>query len=109
MEMDRILILTHNLPDGDAIGSALALTAGLRQKGKTVRATWSGDLSSCYSILTDAYEEEDFEPEHIISVDLAGVHLLPADTKKYGEMIVRERAAWRERHANSAARRSWQD
>ncbi len=87
MEMDRILILTHNLPDGDAIGSALALTAGLRQKGKTVRATWSGELSSCYSILTDAYEEEDFEPEHIISVDLAGVHLLPADTKKYGEMI----------------------
>ena len=87
MEMDRILILTHNLPDGDAIGSALALATGLRQKGKQVRATWSGQLSSCYHILTDAYESQKFEPEHIISVDLAGPHLLPEETKKYADVI----------------------
>ena len=87
MEMDRILILTHNLPDGDAIGSALALTAGLRQKGKKVRATWSGELSSCYHVLIDSYEDEDFEPEHIVSVDIAGVHLLPKETKHLGDNV----------------------
>ena len=87
MEMDRILILTHNLPDGDAIGSALALTAALRQKGKTVRATWSGELSSCYHVLTDAYADEEFEPDYIVSVDIAGVHLLPKETRDLGDKV----------------------
>ena len=87
MEMDKILILTHNLPDGDAIGSALALTAGLRQKGKKVRATWSGELSSCYHVLTDSYVDEDFVPEYIVSVDIAGTHLLPKETRHLGDRV----------------------
>lgn len=87
MEMDNILILTHKLPDGDTIGSALALTETLRAKGKRVRATWTGELSSCYSVLTGVYEDDLFEPDYIVSVDIAGVHLLPDDTKPLGDKI----------------------
>src|SRR5919205_44160 len=34
---DRVVIATHENPDGDAIGSMTAAAAGLRQLGKTVR------------------------------------------------------------------------
>jgi bifunctional oligoribonuclease and PAP phosphatase NrnA len=34
---DRVIISTHENPDGDAIGSMTAAAAGLRQLGKTVR------------------------------------------------------------------------
>ena len=32
---DKVLILTHIRPDGDTVGSAAALCAGLRALGKT--------------------------------------------------------------------------
>ena len=31
-----IIILTHEMPDGDAVGSSLAMYNGLKQLGKTV-------------------------------------------------------------------------
>src|ERR671934_2312042 len=34
---DRVLLATHENPDGDAIGSMTATAAGLRQLGKEVR------------------------------------------------------------------------
>ena len=34
---DRIVVATHENPDGDAIGSLVAAAAGLRQLGKRVR------------------------------------------------------------------------
>ena len=36
-EMDDILILAHENPDGDAVGSMFALYLALRQLGKRVR------------------------------------------------------------------------
>ena len=34
LDRDHFLILTHRRPDGDAVGSALALCLGLRAVGK---------------------------------------------------------------------------
>ena len=34
LERDHFLILTHRRPDGDAVGSSLALCLGLRSIGK---------------------------------------------------------------------------
>jgi bifunctional oligoribonuclease and PAP phosphatase NrnA len=43
-EHDRFLVATHENPDGDALGSLLALTMGLRALGKDVVMFLSGDL-----------------------------------------------------------------
>jgi phosphoesterase RecJ-like protein len=41
---DRFLVVTHENPDGDALGSLLAATLGLRQLGKDAVMYLSGDL-----------------------------------------------------------------
>jgi len=42
-EHDRFLVVTHENPDGDALGSLLAMTLALRQLGKDVLMFLSGD------------------------------------------------------------------
>src|SRR6266536_1890412 len=42
-EHDRFLIVTHENPDGDALGSLLATTLALRQLGKDALMFLSGD------------------------------------------------------------------
>ena len=43
---ERVLILTHTKPDGDAIGSCLSLHRGLRQLGITSRVLFAGPYGS---------------------------------------------------------------
>ena len=47
----KILILPHANPDGDALGSALALKLGLEKLGKEVTVAVSGDISPNFSFL----------------------------------------------------------
>jgi phosphoesterase RecJ-like protein len=42
---DDVVVSCHVNPDGDALGSLLAATLGLRRLGKTVQATWPGMTS----------------------------------------------------------------
>lgn len=85
---DNILILTHKNPDGDAIGSAMAIDKGLRQKGKRCRVTWSGELASYFSLITEGYAPDGFEePDFILAVDLANTRLLPDETQCYSDMV----------------------
>src|SRR3954470_10773936 len=42
-EHDRFLVVTHVNPDGDALGSMLAMTHALRQLGKDASMFLSGD------------------------------------------------------------------
>jgi phosphoesterase RecJ-like protein len=48
---DRVLVLTHIDPDGDAIGSLLALTLTLRKLKKTVMAAVAGNVPTAMSFL----------------------------------------------------------
>jgi len=47
----RFLLMTHVRPDGDALGSELALAAVLRRKGKTVRTVIASNLPPRYGFL----------------------------------------------------------
>ena len=81
---DHYCILTHARPDGDTIGSASALCAGLRQLGKTAHildnTQASPFLRRCLLGLTvDAPAENDI----LISVDVASPHLIPAEHQQY--------------------------
>lgn len=81
---DNFLILTHINPDGDALGSAFSLTAGLRTIGKNA-------ITALLAPIPDKYDFKEFEPlylyyrdvnmadfDNVISVDCG-------DIKRLGE------------------------
>ncbi len=59
---NNIYILTHTLPDGDAIGSALAWGTVLRHLGKKVRIFCPGVIPRKYNFLPGASEFEHIFP-----------------------------------------------
>lgn len=75
-EHDHIKILTHRYPDGDCLGSGYALAFALRKLGKQVNVAVDGSLPSKFTYLVKNYEEQDFVPEYIVSVDVAAPALL---------------------------------
>lgn len=77
---DRYLILSHNHPDGDTVGSAAALCHALRALGKRARIGCSDSIPSIFSyILDELPEDNDFEPETLVSVDVAASYMLGAE------------------------------
>lgn len=84
---DNILILTHRNPDGDAVGSMFALYYLLKDLGKNVRCIID-DVSKSLSfpVTKDAFG--DFEPDFIVTVDVADNKLLTAETLSlYGDRV----------------------
>lgn len=75
-ENDKIKILTHSYPDGDTLGCAFALAFALRKMGKYANIAVNGALPSKFGYLAVNYEDQDFEPEYIVSVDVAAMALL---------------------------------
>lgn len=69
-----ILILTHQDPDGDALGSAIALKIGLEKLGKEVTVASSGNVNQIYKFLPQI---ENLQPELKIRKDL---HLILDET-----------------------------
>ena len=85
-EWDRVLILSHQKPDGDTLGSGLALLRELRKLGKTVRLECSDGFPQRFSFLYEGLDLESqpmFEPEHVIAVDIADPQLLGEATQKW--------------------------
>lgn len=79
---NHYLILTHNRPDGDTIGSAAALCLGLRKLGKTAHVLKNKGVSPRFAWLhqgltVDAAGDNDC----IVSVDVASPGILPEDFK----------------------------
>jgi len=59
---DEFLIVSHEYPDGDALGSQVALALGLRKLGKNVQVFNRGPIPECYVYLTEGMEwVEDWE------------------------------------------------
>ena len=75
-EHDNFKILTHNYPDGDCLGSGYALAFALRKLGKRANVAVNGKLPSKFTYLVKNYEEQDFTPDYIVSVDVAAPQLL---------------------------------
>ena len=79
---DRYLILTHKRPDGDTIGCAAALCRGLRGLGKTAHiCTGTGETHLFTPYLEGLLAPEGFQPETVVSVDIAARGLF-TDTGK---------------------------
>lgn len=87
-EWDNLLLLTHVRPDGDTIGSAAALCRALRDMGKTAYLLYNPEITATYEPYAAPYWAEDgFVPEHIVSVDVAALSLLPENAAIYQDRI----------------------
>lgn len=73
--LDKVYIYTHIHPDGDALGSAYALKSALNKLGKSAKVVCLDTLPSYLSFIWDR-EQEDFECENIVTVDVADMTLL---------------------------------
>lgn len=82
IEKDNIHMLCHQYPDGDTIGSAVALSLALLQKGKRVKLLCCDKIPSKYDYITRYLDNIEFDPNFVIAVDIADENLL-GDLKNY--------------------------
>lgn len=83
-ERDNFLLLTHVRPDGDTLGSASALALALQKLGKRAWVGYNSGVTETYAgYMEGCYPPADFVPEHIVAVDIATEHLLPAEFEPY--------------------------
>ena len=79
---DNYDILTHEFPDGDTLGSGYALCRVLRQLGKNARVITTS-LPKDFVFLTEGIEEQSFDTQTVVSVDVADEKLLGCNKDKY--------------------------
>ena len=66
----KLVIVSHVSPDGDTLGSALALMHSMRTLGKEVIMNVDDDISTVYSFLPGIKEYRRFAPEESVDADL---------------------------------------
>lgn len=83
---DRYLILTHKRPDGDTIGCAAALCAGLRRLGKTAHICPGTGETHLFTPYLEGYlAPEGYEPETVVSTDIAARSLFTREGERWLE------------------------
>lgn len=73
---DNSIILTHQYPDGDTLGSAYALCRALRAIGKKSNVRVNGELADKFAYLSRGLDEQSFDVQTVIAVDIASPSLL---------------------------------
>ncbi|MBQ4332715.1 MAG: bifunctional oligoribonuclease/PAP phosphatase NrnA [Clostridia bacterium] len=85
---DDILLLAHQYPDGDTLGSNFALCLALQTLGKRVRVLCGDPIPEKYDYMTEGVEMPDFEPAFICALDVADSKLLgPRVQELYGHRV----------------------
>ena len=86
--MDRVGLLTHVRPDGDTIGSAAALCLALRALGKEAYLLPNPEITSTYlPYAAPCLAPEGWQPDQVVSVDVAVPGLLPESAAPYAGNI----------------------
>ena len=81
---DGYLILTHVRPDGDTVGCAAGLCLALRQVGKTAYVLENPETTELFTpYLEGLLAPEGYEPDTVVSVDIAARSLFPANAQQY--------------------------
>lgn len=87
-EYDNYLILSHRNPDGDTLGSAFALKRTLDLMGKKSFVKCVDPMHHKYSYLWEGIDNEEFDYDKIIAVDVADTKLLGESFESlYGDNI----------------------
>ena len=86
-ENEEFLVLSHEHPDGDTLGSAFALCEILRLMGKKRAFLCSDEVSADFSFMTDGFVSDEVKNPFIIAVDVADVKLLGKLAEEYGDKV----------------------
>lgn len=88
LSQDRFLILTHEGPDGDTLGTAAALCLGLRTLGKTAFVLKNLETPEHLAYLCQGLTV-DTVPENatLVCVDIATADMLPENARPYLDRI----------------------
>lgn len=73
---DNVLLVCHANPDGDTLGSAFALCAGLRKLNKQAQVYFEPRKDSTFDYITKELAPQDFVYQHLVTVDVAAMDLL---------------------------------
>lgn len=82
------VILTHQSPDGDCIGSGLALQDILKSLGKRSRVICCDEFPKRYDFMTKCADNDtNFTPQNIIAVDIADAQLMGSLKEIYADKV----------------------
>ncbi|WP_051533838.1 DHH family phosphoesterase [Desulfitibacter alkalitolerans] len=86
IESNEIVIVSHEFPDGDSVGSSIALAKALSQMGKSIKIIINGDIPLEYRFLAgiDDIRKPD---EVVINSESTMVFLDCADEKRAGTQM----------------------
>lgn len=84
---DDILILTHQSPDGDTLGSGFAICRALRSLGKRAQVVCSDPIPHKYAYLWQGLDQQEFSPRFILAVDVADPKLLGNELSPYADRV----------------------
>lgn len=89
LSRDNVMILTHKSPDGDTLGTAFALCRVLEEKGKRAFVACSDKIPEKFRFFTGGKEDLSvlFEPETVVSVDVATAELLGDELSGYADRV----------------------
>lgn len=87
LDADNILLLAHQFPDGDTIGSCAGLCLALQGLGKQVKIQCSDPIPSKFSYMTESVLPQLFEPQFVCAVDVADPKLLGTALQQYADKV----------------------
>ncbi|MEG1126094.1 MAG: bifunctional oligoribonuclease/PAP phosphatase NrnA [Oscillospiraceae bacterium] len=87
LKAENILLLCHKNPDGDTIGSAAALYWALVKLGKTVGILCADEIPQRYSYMEISLFHNEFEPQYIVAIDVAGIQLFGDTLSEYAKRV----------------------
>lgn len=76
LSTDNILILAHENPDGDAVGSACALCRGLRSLGKNAAVSLEQFSKQDENLAEGLFADDSFNYDFVVAVDTADNKIL---------------------------------
>ncbi len=93
MDSDKIVVASHVGPEGDAIGSALALAIGLDKLGKKVEVVCHSGVPKRYNFLPTAEkikQSPSFQPNLLVLVDCADLDRadIPDNLRKNAPSVI---------------------
>ena len=80
---DNYLIIMHDSPDGDTVGSGYALCRALRQIGKSADCVCGDKIPDKYDYMTDGVKSMCKQYDHVLTVDVADIRLIREYGKRY--------------------------
>lgn len=84
---DDILLLAHQYPDGDTVGSCVGLCLALQALGKRAAVACNDPIPEKYAYMTADLPALDFTPQFICAVDVADAKLLGPNMQHYADKV----------------------